>query len=273
MRGFYPEERVDGGLWRENGLLFRVTKSMEAGFLRDAGGIVTLTRASLPGLRERMERSGSRATLRVIPTSVDLEQFRPDPSPNPGPPVLAYFGSLGTWYLLEEMLMLGQAFLGKAPGSRLRFLLNGEEERLTETARKLGLPSDRMEVRRVPHGGIPGALRGATASFFLIKAAPSKASSSATKFGESMALGLPVILNRGIGDSAEVVERYRVGVVVDELSSRAYETAVERIQDLALDVETSRRCREVAERHFDLREAVSEYAGLYGDVLTGAAPK
>lgn len=267
MRGFYPEERVDGGLWRKGGVLFRLAKRLEKGFLRDASGVVTLTEASLPVLHQVMEEAGAHGQVRVIPTSVDLRRFQILPNPAVEPFVLSYFGSIGTWYLLDEMLLLGRTLLETVPDSRLRFLVNGGVDALRDAAARIGVPRERIEIRSVSHEEVPGALKGASATYFLINPCPSKVSSAATKFGESLALGLPVLLNRGVGDSAGTVDREGVGVVVKELSIDGYREAIPRLLALARDPTTGRRCRRVAEEHYDLEKAVASYASLYRNIL------
>ena len=59
IRGLYPEERVDGGLWRAGGPLYRIAKRVEGALYRDAAAVVTLTEASLPWIRGILGRVGS----------------------------------------------------------------------------------------------------------------------------------------------------------------------------------------------------------------------
>ena len=268
MRGFYPEERVDGGLWARNGFLFRLAKKREEAFLREAAGVVTLTEASLPALRELMARVGSRALLRVIPTSVDLKQFAPSEDGSRGRS-LAYIGSLGTWYLLEEMLALGREALEEIPDLNLLFLVNDEEGRLVRIFEGSPLPRAQFEVRSVSHEEVPKALSGVAATFFLIAPAPSKLASAPTKFAESLALGLPVVVNRGVGDSATVVDEEEVGVVVEELTPRGYREAARRLRDRLREPGIGERCRRVAQDRYDLEKAAEAYAGLYRQILEG----
>src|SRR5688572_28767155 len=147
MRGFYAEERVDGGLWRADCPLYRATKRVEGGLLRDAGAVVTLTRASVPVLREWITAAGGDPLLRVIPTCVDLSRFRAlPPPPREQPFELAYFGSIGTWYLLDEMLRFGKAVSDAAGGGRLLFLTNGDPAVVRARARAAGVEIGRAHV-------------------------------------------------------------------------------------------------------------------------------
>jgi len=266
MRGLYAEERIDGGIWPENGLLYTLTKRLETSFLRDAAGVVTLTQASLPLLSEMMVNACSKASVRVIPTAVDLGHFRPHLK-EPGKPfVLAYFGSLGTWYLLEEMLVLGKEVLAQIPEARLLFVVNGEQERLERLARRKGVFPSHLEIRSVTHDEVPAVLQEASATFFLIKPAPSKVFSVATKFGESLAMGLPVIVNRGVGDSAAVVESDGVGVVVEGFTPADFMAAAKQMRSLISRGDIALRCRRTAESRYDLGKAVDQYESLYREI-------
>lgn len=285
MRGFYPEERTDGGLWRPNGAVYGIAKRLEAGFLRDASAVVTLTEASLAPLRRLMAGVGARAPVHVIPTCVDLGRFPPGPPPS-GSPTLAYFGSIGTWYLLDEMMAFGRAFLERADrraagasggfggsrapdaagAARLLFLVNQERDAVQAAARRAGV-ADRLEVRSVAHDRVPETLRDVSATFFLIRPGGSKVASAATKFGESLALGRPVAANRGVGDTAAVIERDRVGVVIESLDAAGYARAADALVELLADPHVGARCRASAEARYGLGHGVDAYAGIYADLL------
>ena len=46
IRGFWADERVEGGLWPAGGRLYRLARRCERRFYGEADGIVTLTEAS-----------------------------------------------------------------------------------------------------------------------------------------------------------------------------------------------------------------------------------
>ncbi|MGH9222997.1 MAG: glycosyltransferase [Acidimicrobiales bacterium] len=261
MRGLYPAERVDGGLWPAGGALFRATTALERRFLRDAAAVVTLTRASLPTVQQMVADAGGVAPVEVIPTCVDLAHFQPAEAPA-APFVLAYAGSIGTWYLLEEMLRFGAAVLEYAEG-RMLFLVNGSPEPVRSCARAAGLAIDRLDVRTVKHHEVPAAIGVASATCAFIRATRAGIARAPTKLSESLALGLPAAVNRGIGDAADIVEREGVGVVVDPFDASSFPGAARQLVDLARDPSVRRRCRAVATRLFDLDAGVRRYGELY----------
>lgn len=233
IRGFYADERVDGGLWRRDGLLYRATKRIERDLLRDAAAVVTLTQASIPVLREWIKIAGGDPVLEVIPTCVDLGRFQPGPRPrSDGTFQLAYFGSIGTWYLLDEMLGFGKAVLESAGGGQLLFLTNGDPELVRTRAAAADLREGELRTGSVPHEEVPAALAGCSATFFFIRPGASRFAFHQTKLGESLALGLPVAANRGIGDT-DGLQDAGVGVVVEGFSTEAYERGAAALVELA----------------------------------------
>ena len=269
IRGFYAEERVDGGLWRRDGLLYRATKRIERDLLRDAAAVVTLTQASIPVLREWIKIAGGDPVLEVIPTCVDLGRFQPAPQPDgDGTFQLAYFGSIGTWYLLDEMLRFGKAVLVTAGGGQLLFLTNGDPELVRTRAAAADLREGELRTGSVPHEDVPAALAGCSATFFFIQPGASRFAFHQTKLGESLALGLPVAANRGIGDT-DGLQDAGVGVVVEGFSPEAYQRGAAALVELARDPTTRGNCRRVAEERYDLAAGVDAYARLYETVLAG----
>jgi len=271
MRGLYAEERVDGGLWPADGLLYRTAKRVETNLLKDAAAVVTLTETSLPVVQSLMERAGSRAEVEVIPTCVDLERFKPAAN-GPARPCLAYVGSIGTWYMLEEMLAFARAAVDHA-GARILLLVNDSPSAVKPMLERAGLAGDDVEVRSVPYAEVPGALAGVTATFCFIRPAPSKVASAATKVSESLALGLPVGVNRGIGDAADIVDGQGVGVVVDPKAPETFASAAQQLLAMGADDGVRARCRSVAESRFDLAGAVKRYDLIYTAMMAKSDPR
>src|SRR4051812_41744636 len=136
MRGFWPEEKTEGGSWRLSNPLFRAVynyfKRREAECLREADYVVSLTEAAKAEMEQRPGLSEAHAAIGVIPCCVDLDLFRADSATRaearrrlgiaPGRPVLAYLGSLGGNYLLDEMLDFFRAFRERRPGALFLFV-------------------------------------------------------------------------------------------------------------------------------------------------------
>ena len=52
MRGFWPDERVDGNIWVKESTIYRLTKSLEKSFIQSADHIISLTQAAVEEIKK-----------------------------------------------------------------------------------------------------------------------------------------------------------------------------------------------------------------------------
>lgn len=269
MRGFWADERVEGGLWPAGGRLFRLAKRWEQRFLADADHIVTLTDRSRrtveqwPGIRP--------PGITVIPTCVDLGRFvrtERTPGREESSLVFIYVGSLGTWYLYQEMLQLFKAAIERGP-ARLVVLTHCLDEAVRGLA-EVQVPAEQVVVSSARPETVPDWLGQAQVGLAFYKPGWSRQATCPTKIGEYLAMGLPVIVNHDVGDVCEVVGHNRVGVVVSEFSTHAYRLALDELAELRADPDLSSRCRQVAETHFSLQLGVGRYWTIYQELARSA---
>ena len=262
VRGFFADERVESGSWRRGGVLDLAVRRTEAANLRRADGVVVLTRRAAETLSRRRP---SLPSLRVIPTCADVSVFKPR-TPGQKPEFgLVYSGSLGTWYMLEEMVAFARFAAAALPGPPL-FLTPQPQE-----VRRLGPTPEWAEIRTVEPGAVPEWLRRASALFFFSRGKASDRARCPTKFAEGLATGLPVVCNRGIGDLDDIVEREGVGVLVDGFSETEFSDAARRLRRLLEDPGLSERCRRLAETRYSVELGVDAYRQLYDELTAGVA--
>ena len=250
IRGFWADERVEGGLWRRGGLLFRVAKRCERVFFARADAVVTLTEASIPAIRAWT--SGRDVPIEVIPTCVDPQRFATS-VPRAGGPHAVWSGSIGTWYRFDLGIALAEA--GGLP--------------LTILTRQIQLSRDELagrdaDVRSVAPLEMPAALHEGDVGLCMIVSSFSKTASAPTRFAEYLAAGMPVAVTPGVGDLERLVEDYGVGVVVRDEGEAALADAAARLTRMAADPAVRARCRALATELFDVRNGSARYAALYG---------
>jgi glycosyltransferase involved in cell wall biosynthesis len=285
MRGFWADERVEGRLWDLSNPVFRAAyrffKRREQQFLEHADGIVSLTNAGLRVMRG-MPAGPRMAEVAVIPCSVDFGLFRPV-SPiaraaaratlgiAPATRVVMYVGSIGTWYMLDEMLEFYRTYRARHADSVL-VVFTREDPRLVRAAMEsASLPLETVIVRAVSRRELAALLPAAEFGLFFIRPTFSKLASSPTKLGEYLAAGVPVVTNAGVGDVSEILERTGGGVVVNDFSQASFERAISEI-DLLVARNDGGRIRVAAEEFFSLDRAVDAYARVYARALAGQRP-
>lgn len=277
VRGLVAEEYADAGHWNRSGALFRMTERVEKRLLRSARALVFLTRQIRDQLFEagRFRRDVPTA---VIPCGADLSVFRPSSEARQRvrrelglgqDPVLAYVGSLGSWYRFREMADFLAVAEHHIPG--LRFLVLTPQAQLAQDmAREKGIEA-RVIIRTLRPEDVPAYLCAADAGICFLVDALSKKASSPTKYGEYLATGLPVITNRWTGDASRL-DGDPAWILVDGFSQEEYRQAARRLVTLLRSPATAReRARALAEREFSLEAGVGLYDRLYRQVL-GAGP-
>ena len=263
IRGFWADERVEGGIWPGKGKVYRVAKACERRFFRAADEVVTLTRASVPLIESLPFLRGRRLPITVIPTCADLARFRPRATA-PASPNFLFAGSFGSWYMPDEMLDCFVALRRRFPGARFTVLTTTDAARVRERAVALGLGPNDVVVGRAGHDEMPARIAEATAGLFFIRPVWSKQASNPTKLAEFLGCGVPVVINAGIGDTEAIVAGHRVGVVAKRFGADEYERIADDLADLLTDPQLGARCRATAEQYFALGDAVTAYRAIYG---------
>jgi glycosyltransferase involved in cell wall biosynthesis len=304
IRGFFPEEYTDAGLWPENGFMYRLAKRVEAWLMKESNGFVILTekarqilfpetgtgwsraddtgRVQLAGRDKTSEghRDAAGRPVEVIPCCVDLERFSTADRETRDAiraslgfndrPVVAYVGSFGGWYLTDEMLDFFAAARERDPRTAVMILTARDHANVIEKLEARGFREGDYFVSGVAPEEIPKYLCAADFAVSFIKACYSKLSSSPTKMAEYLACGLPIVANRGVGDVDELIGRSGLGILVDDLSVESFRAALESIERSGPIGENA---RSFAEHELDLGSVGgTRYRRLYSRLLDGNEP-
>jgi len=272
MRSFWPDERVDGGSWDQSKALyrwiFRYFKARQRELLAEADEIVMLSEDG----RKALPEIGPipKAQVTIIPCCADFDHFqlaqknvreavRSAHGIPMDSPVILYLGSVGTWYMLGEMIDFFAAYRKQFPRARMLFVTPDQPDAILAAARERGAV-DAIQVHSSRREDVPQWLAAADVGLFFIQPAFSKRASSPTKLGEMLAAGLPVVTNPGVGDVAAIIEELGAGVLVKGFDEDSYQGAVDDLSRLRIDPE---QVRDQARRWFDVRSGIARYDGIY----------
>jgi glycosyltransferase involved in cell wall biosynthesis len=263
MRAFWPDEMVAAGRMAHESLLFRVIKSLERLCLRRAAAVVSLTEVGVAHMRHVYSPLLDNTRFAVIPTCVDLERFQPA-GPAPG---LTTIGSVGTvlsgWFRFSWLASFLRELCDAERTVRVRIITTEDETVIRRSLHEAGVPLTRLEVFGVSPSGVPQAVADLSAVAMFFETGVSKLGSCPTRMGEILATGRPVVANPGVGDVGDIIQRYRVGVLVEENTEESMRSAVAALKALLEDPELPARCRRAAEDWFSLEKGAATYAQIY----------
>jgi glycosyltransferase involved in cell wall biosynthesis len=264
MRGFWADERVDGGLWSPSGRMYRFAKGFERRFLLSADHVVSLTHAAVREMQHFDYLHGRMPAISVIPTCANLTHFKPLPREHTRKNiVLGYVGSVGTWYLFDEVARCFALLLILRPDAKFLIVNRNEHAFIRERLDVAGIPLSSVELIAATHAEVPKQMSRMDAGVFFIKPVFSKQASAPTKLAEFLGCGIPCLSNAGVGDMAEVLEKNHVGVAITSFDDEAMILALKQLINLVDDPESSGRCVASAQKHFSLDEGVRLYGEIY----------
>ena len=284
MRGFFADERKEGGGWPQSNPFFRLVyrhfKALEKDLLKEASHVISLTHQGRSEL-ERMTRGHLDAkSVTIIPCCVDFSHFplispakRRSSRENLGigaeGRVVAYLGSVGSWYMLDEMMDFFKIYHERFPDATFLFVTPSSPGMIVSAAARKGLRQDAIVIRSASREEVPEFMAAADLGLFFIRPVFSKKASSPTKMAELIALGLPIVTNSGVGDVTEIVEQTGCGVAINDFTDQAYRDAIEAIEQRSESVEDVRR---KAQPIFDVDLGVAQYDACYRSIAAKAQP-
>ena len=275
MRGFWADERVDGGLWSRNGLSYRLSKRLERVLFCNADHLVSLTRAGLREVAAFDYLQGRLPPVSVIPTCTNLDLFRPMPAARRGF-TLGYVGSSGSWYMFDDVARAVHRLFDLRPEARFLVLNKGAHAQIRRDLQAAGVDMARVELREVAFDDVAGQIARMDAGIFFIKPAWSKRASCPTRMGEFLGCGKPCLANAGVGDVESDFAETGTGITLPvdgqgRLVTAGLDAALADLIALAGRHDTAARCRAAAEARFSLARGVAEYSRVY-DRLAAAGP-
>ncbi len=279
MRGFWANEKVDGGQWKLSNPLYRSIyrhyKKKEAQFLREADAVISLTHAA----KLEMQRwpGFENINIDVIPCCADLDLFdyqkadqqavmaaRRELQIPDSARVISYLGSVGSWYMTREMFAFFRELRDRHPDFIMLIFSKDDPARIRRDAQEAGLPDESIRIRPVARTEIRNFLQVCDCSIFFIRPTYSKMASSPTKHAELMGMGLPVICNE-IGDTGHIVRDTGTGMIVSEFDSKHYQEVIDKIDELLII--PPEKIRKAAFQYFDLEEGIRRYSAIYKRLL------
>jgi glycosyltransferase involved in cell wall biosynthesis len=283
VRGFWADERIDGNIWNLNNpvfkMIYRFFKSKEKQFMMESNHIISLTDNAKNEILSWNLSGIDKNKIQVIPCCADLEHFsrnkidesrlkkwRTDLAFSESDFIMSYVGSLGTWYMIDEMMEFFNVARKKIENCKFLIITGDNPEIAINAAKKFNIDLNNLVIRKAERNEVPYFIALSQFSMFFIKPSYSKKASSPTKLAEILGMGIPVICNNNVGDVEPIVNNGQVGFVVQDFNQQSYEIALDAmLQFLPANAET---IASYAVQYASLQDGILKYKAVYDQLLS-----
>jgi glycosyltransferase involved in cell wall biosynthesis len=276
MRGFWADERIEGGIWKKSNpigaYLYSYFKKKEKEMLIHSDAIISLTHKA-KSIILNWNLGINDAKITVIPCCADLDHFSQKnveteklnllQSKFPQLKhkfILSYVGSLGTWYMADEMLDFFNV-LSKKMDAVFLIITKDHKSLVYKAAKKHNVDIEKLIIVSANREEMPYYISFSDVSLFFIKPSFSKSASSPTKMGELLSMGVPVITNTGVGDVNAIITESACGISISDFNQNEYQKAI-------LDFQKNsnlykKNTVNAANQYFSLNHGIDQYFKVY----------
>ncbi len=270
MRGFWIDQRVELGIWREGTMIVRFARWLEAGFLQRADVVFVLSPAAVLAMKSWPAVIGRDIRFEVVTTCTNLELFKPPPD---GLRVrynkfftLGYVGNAGRGYCFDPVLKIYIAIRGLIPDARFKIVNRNDHDLIKGRLAAYGVDVADVELIACDYPQVPSEIWGIDLGVFFYEWKKTHVSSVPTRMGDFLACGVPCISDVSGAGILEILEKEGVGVALRDHGVASIDAAAAKGISLASNIEIRRKCVEVAQQCFSLETGVSTYERVYRDL-------
>ncbi len=277
FRGLWVDERVDKGGWslksRVDRFQYNLFKKLEKFLLRNSDHIIVLTKKIV---HELTKISGvERTSISTIPCCADFNHFTlktPDShqlaKASLGIPenaiVIGYLGSIGSMYCIKELFDLFSIASKYTLDLEVRLLIITNDYERGVCLMKEHISDDlhsKIIIRSANRDEVPTYIHAMSLMASFITPSYARQGASPTKIAESLACGVPIISNAGVGDISEQIKTLRCGYLIENLSKDNLHNIVLNLHDIISIGGSSLRNR--IEPYLGLNFAIAKYKDAY----------
>lgn len=245
-RGFWIDERIEGKIWNPRNLIYKIAifylRKREKKLFKISDGLVVLTERAKNYLSSHESLKPETTLLTVIPCCADEQIFNPEQISHDeiesrrrelklsaSDFVISYHGSLGTWYMMDELFNFFAVLNKRNPKAKLLLISRDETRSYMDRWKKRGLLLEDLRIIQAARKEVPVLLALSDLCVFFYKPGFSKIATSPTKMAEIIFMKKPFVTNSGIGDIDRFAEEIGENKIVNEFSSNDYARVVNSI--------------------------------------------
>ncbi|GAB4093970.1 glycosyltransferase family protein [Flaviaesturariibacter terrae] len=233
--------RINRGKFTHRAVL-SVLRYFERNLFRKSEHIISLTHRA-KGMVLEMYPERRAEDITVIPCCVDLSLFDPKAIPAAetealrarlglqGATVFGYVGSIGTAYMVPELLECFKTIKTRVPDAKLFFMVNNDREEVLRIAEAAGVDRADVVVTSAARNEMPLYISTLNAGLFFITPTFAKKATSPTKLYEMLAMGKTVVTNGEVGDAEKIFRELQCGYLMPAAVPAEFEKAAQRLSE------------------------------------------
>lgn len=266
-RGVFIEEQIFMGRWKRHGISEKVFKMLEKRIIRKADHIVVVSEVfknylltEYPEFKDLSQKVSVINNKTYTGQNIALGDLVKRKMENIV--TCVYSGSSAKWQNMREVFSFARNCLSKIDNYRFK-ILTYESFKFSEELTAYNDLSETTEILSVDSEEVFDQLTCANFGLLLRENNIVNNVSSPLKFAEYLAAGLPIAVSEGVGDTEDIINRYKVGVVI---KNKDYDLAISRLKELLEESDIYIRCRKVAQKEFNLDDSIEKYKKIYIDL-------
>ena len=263
MRGLWPEEIALGISSGRESLVYKILKYLERLNIKKSDHIISLTNAAIYNfLIDQYQLDIQKTT--TIPTCVDIDRFQFYPIKESSTKKFSCIGTiLSDWFLIDWLTSFIKCVDEYDSKAIFEIITRDCKETLLSKMALTPNLKNKILIRSATPDQMPKLLISHTASAMFFNSDISKLGSSPTRFGEILAVGRPIICNKGVGDLDKIVEENKVGIIANNPNYEFMMNSVSKLYKIIEDPLISLRCRNLAESYYSLSKGIENYSKIY----------
>jgi len=282
-RGLFPEEGLLANYYARGSKDYANWKRVEQEILDQADAVVNVSQTFTEHIRSLTKNR----VIHTVHTSTDLALFQPAQTAQRQSiraeygiahhdRILIYVGSLGvdvSWHTLSNLVDAYRAFQQTYTHTKLFIVTRSPHAPIRTELEKTGLWDETIlhaaHSRTETCKFLQAADYGALCYYTVVDEIEQLVGYTviASKTGEYLATGLPMIVNRSVGAAAKMIDEHGIGCTYEVGNEWSI---VEKLREIDGNYEViSQRCVEIAKQTFSAAKNAERYIGLYKSLHEG----
>jgi len=262
-RSPFPEENITAHRWDASSFSYKLWKKLEKLYLKESDATIAITSTYI----EHFKKISPQSFFFVIPNNVNTKKFLPNHKSHKqlrskfclaeNEIIFVYSGSLGNHWNNPDIYARLIIKLRELDIKHKFLFLTSDKMILKETFDKYEIKDDEYINVCVDFDDVPKYLSIADFGMNLMDKKDIRMS---IKTCEYLAMGLPVITNLNVLGAKEIVERYKVGLVIKDIEN----ININEIKNIINEKESiSQKARKLAIEKYSTNKVAKQYLNLY----------